>query len=438
MTQDNNYTNHLVKKIQDIAMRAMEKSKNQQGRSFPENKIEAQGKPIKLPSCIDSERTIPNIIARSALFGVIKRGARAYKNRELIAGRGDVEIYYTGETLDQADCTVWMQALAFATVLGKDTPVNRSLFLKLLGKTTGKKDYLWLNASLHRLMSSVVTVKTSKYELEFHLIDLWGRFKDEEHANEYYLLNINPRVIKMWANSEYTLVEWEKRLAIKRGCELASWMQLYIRSNSNSDKPHHISLEKLKKWCGLPNMRLRQYKVAMMKSLNELVRIGEIKDVSIRKDGMVIFTRIADRGSIAPHWGSIAPRRGSIAPHWGSIAPNQGSIVPNQGSIAPNQGSIAPSQGSIVPNQGSIAPNQGSIAPHRDSNAPHRDSNAPHRDSNAPGHRDSNAPGHRDSNAPDRDSNAENRDSNAENRDSNAGHSSIYLNIKKFLSLFFL
>jgi TrfA protein len=336
MTQDNNHTNYLVKKIQDIATRAMEKSKNQQEQSFQENKTETQGKLIKLPSCIDSERTIPNIIARSALFGVIKRGARSYKNRELIASRDDVEIYYTGKTLDQADCTVWMQALAFATVLGKDTPVNRSLFLKLLGKTTGKKDYLWLNASLNRLMTGVVTIRTSKYELEFHLIDLWGRFKDEEHANEYYLLNINPRVIKMWANSEYTRVKWEKRLAIKRGCDLASWMQLYIRSNSNTDKPHHISLEKLKKWCGLSNMRLRQYKVAMMRSLNELVRIGEIKDISIRRDGMVIFTRIADSNSNAPHRDSNAPHRDSNAPD------------------------------------------------HRDSNALYRDSNALYRDSNAP------------------------------------------------------
>ena len=193
MVQDNNSKNPLVRKMEEIAMRAIEKSKERQEQSSSEKKIEVQREIIKLPSCRDSERTIPNIITRSALFGVIKRGPRQYKEMELIASRDDVEIYYTGKTLDQADCTVWMQALAFSTVLGRDILVNRFLFLKLLGKTTGKKDYLWLNNSLHRLMTGVVTIKTSNGELELHLIDTWGRFKDEEHPKEYYLLKHKPK-----------------------------------------------------------------------------------------------------------------------------------------------------------------------------------------------------------------------------------------------------
>jgi hypothetical protein len=134
-----------------------------------------------------------------------------------------------------------------------------------------------------------------KYDLEFHLIDLWGRFKDEEHANEYYVLNINPRVMRMWANSEYTRVEWEKRLAIKRGCDLASWMQLYVRSNSNSSGQNSISLEKLKEWCGLSKSRVDHFRNSMKQALAELVRIGEIKDACIRKD-MVVFSRIGNKG----------------------------------------------------------------------------------------------------------------------------------------------
>src|SRR5687768_5946240 len=92
--------------------------------------LEDSRKIVKLPACKDSERTIPNIIARSALFGAIKRGARPYKDKELIGSRGDVEIYYTGKALDQADCTVWMQALNIASKfsLGTDIPIKRSSF----------------------------------------------------------------------------------------------------------------------------------------------------------------------------------------------------------------------------------------------------------------------------------------------------------------------
>ncbi len=376
-------------------------------QSIAKAQSENDKKIVKLPACKDTERTIPNIIARSALFGVIKRGARPYKEKELVASRSDVKIYYTGKTLDQADCTVWMQALAFTETLGQDVPVNRANFLKLLGKTNGKKDYLWLDSSLHRLMTGVVTVELPQGKLEFHLIEAWGEIKDDNDLlGSSYVLNINPKVVKMWANSQYTQVEWSKRLAIKRGSDLASWLQIYIRSNASTGQPHHISLIKLREWCGLSNMRLRQYRVAMLGALSELVRIQEIKDAIIRKDDMVIFTRIKDRDSSAPHRDSNAPHRDSNAPK-------------DRDSNAPDRDSNAPKD--------------------RDSNAPKdRDSNAPKdRDSNAPKDRDSNAPKDRDSNAPDRDSNAFDRDSNALYRDSNAPPNFKSLILKAISRLFF-
>jgi hypothetical protein len=161
MASDNSCNNPILKKMEEIACRALEKSNKEMKPSSKENKpTEDNNKVVKLPSCRDSERTIPNIIARSALFGVIKRGARQYKDMELIAGKDDVEIYYSGKTLDQADCTVWMQALSFVKVLGTNIQVNRSLFLKLLGKTTGKKDYLWLDAALHRLQPTYSEIQS--------------------------------------------------------------------------------------------------------------------------------------------------------------------------------------------------------------------------------------------------------------------------------------
>lgn len=170
ITKNEQHKDILLKKVSEIAEKAKERNKN---IKLENDKMNGKENVISLPTCKESERTIPNIIARSALFGVIKRGSRSYKEKELIASRDDIKIYYTGKTLDQADCTVWMQALAFSSMLGQDTPVNRSRFLKSLGKTTGKKDYLWLDACLHRLMTGVVTVYTKKYHLEFHLIDTW-------------------------------------------------------------------------------------------------------------------------------------------------------------------------------------------------------------------------------------------------------------------------
>jgi TrfA protein len=375
MAKDN--ADSLSKKVNGIAKKYMERSKENKETGAKTSPDKFQDKVVQLPSCRESERTIPNIIARSALFGVIKRGSRSYKERELIASRDDIKIYYTGKTLDQADCTVWMQALAFASKLGERIKINRSGFLKELGKTTGKKDYEWLDASLTRLMTGVVTVYTKKYHLEFHLIDIWGKFMNEDNPVEY-ILRVSPEVIHMWANSEYTRVEWDKRLAIRHGNDLASWMQLYVRSNATNGKAHHIGLDKLKNWCGLSKMRLDHFRTGMRKSLSELLRIGEVEEATIRDDDMVIFSR-------------------------------------------------------------KIEHRDSNTLEHRDSNTlEHRDSNTlEHRDSNTLEHRDSNTLEHRDSNTNYRDSNTNYRDSNTNYRDSNTRHVSKTLIIKDFFRRFF-
>ena len=215
----------------------------------------------------------------------------------------------------------------------------------------------------------------------------------------------------MWANSEYTRVEWGKRLAIKRGCDLASWMQLYIRSNSNGDKSHHISLEKLKKWCGYSNGRIDHFRNNMEQALAELVRIGEIKEASIRNDDMVMFTRISDEKS----------------------------------KLITNLDSRTEHRDSNTEHRDSNTDHRDSNTDHRDSNTDHRDSNTDHRDSNTLNHRDSNTLNHRDSNTNHRDSNTNHRDSNTNHRDSNTNHRdsntkalSKLLKIKKFLASFFL
>jgi hypothetical protein len=390
----------LLEKINELA----KKSKERRIKSEAQEK----NRVIKLPYCKESERTIPNIIARSALFGVIKRGTRPYKNQELIASRDDIKIYYTGKTLDQADCTVWMQALAYVSTLGQKTPVNRAGFLKLLGKTTGKKDYLWLDASLHRLMTGVVTVRSRKYELEFHLIDSWGKFRDENNPVEY-LLSISPDVVKMWFNSEYTRVEWDKRLAIKQGGDLASWMQLYIRSNAVSKKSTNISLNNLKQWCGRNKSEKRKFRSAMKKALIELTRIGEIRDASIRKsDDMVIFTRISEYNLVKEY---------------------------NRDSNAPVRDDTITDRDSLPGDRDSLPGDRDSLPGDRDSLPEDRDSLPEDRDSLPDGDRDSKAGADRDSKALDRDSKTKNRDSKALDRDSRTKWYLKLLKNKKFFRL---
>lgn len=61
---------------------------------------------LVLPIWPDATRGVPNVILRSALFGVAKpagKGGRSYMQRALIAATGDIKILQTGPRLEQSD-----------------------------------------------------------------------------------------------------------------------------------------------------------------------------------------------------------------------------------------------------------------------------------------------------------------------------------------------
>ncbi len=66
---------------------------------------------VQLPLWPEPVRAVPNGFLRSALFGVVKKGARRYVEREQIAAVDGVQILYTGQRLDQADLDVYVSVL---------------------------------------------------------------------------------------------------------------------------------------------------------------------------------------------------------------------------------------------------------------------------------------------------------------------------------------
>ena len=67
---------------------------------------------LVLPYFTKLERIVPSSVARSALFGLFRRGdeRKAYDD-ELIASYGGTEIKYTGLTLNQQDLDTWMEVI---------------------------------------------------------------------------------------------------------------------------------------------------------------------------------------------------------------------------------------------------------------------------------------------------------------------------------------
>lgn len=99
-----------------------------------------------LPTCKNSHVSAPNVILRSALFGVVKKGTRQYEKGVLKATFNGYTVKYTGEQLDQSDLDVWLECLqrCQTTPLGHTVRFAAHDFLISIGRDTGKAQHEWL------------------------------------------------------------------------------------------------------------------------------------------------------------------------------------------------------------------------------------------------------------------------------------------------------
>lgn len=225
----------------------------------------------------------PNTLLRSALFGVVKRGARkefrlTSKNLDgdLIASWQGHEIYFHGIQLDQADFDTWMACLELCSAkgFGNNVTVNRGKLLKSMSRNCGKSDYLWLHASIKRLQKGHITIKSGRFEYSGNLVLSYLY----DHNSAQYVLKINHDLSKLFIDG-YTLLEKENRKKLKNG--LTKWLYNYLNSHDTRKKPHVISIEKLYTLSG-SSCTLKKFRFNLQNSIKQLasnqIAKCEIKD----------------------------------------------------------------------------------------------------------------------------------------------------------------
>lgn len=245
--------------------------------------------PCQLPLWPDEARAMPNCLARSSLFAAIQPGRRKMYDRTKLESRGDASLNVSGKQLDQADADVWKQLLHLSReqLAGERVYFSRYSMLKALGRATGKNDYLWLQKSIERLKSAILWIETKKFQTGFNLID---DFDHDKETGEYWV-KLSPKAVRLFDRQEFTLIDWEIRKQIKRGNQLAKWLQTYIASHKAGEK-HSINITYLKKWSGQGDSRMNNFKNrALPSALNELERLGIIKNWKIHSNGQVTWLR---------------------------------------------------------------------------------------------------------------------------------------------------
>ncbi len=233
----------------------------------------------KLPAWSDAVRGVPNAALRSALFGAIKRGKRAYQDGVKKASVDGVTVIHTGPQLDQADLEVWEHCIELARKNGLGEKIHFGLgyFLTDIGRSTGGKDSEWLKGALRRLSASVVEITDGKKTYWGSMI--YRGVRDEETGK--HVIEVNPDIAKLYGTDGWTAIERSVRTALK-GQPLAQWLHGFYASHA---RPYPMKVETLHKLCGSQAKRLADYRTDLRSALQKLAEVTgwtwEIDDVDL-------------------------------------------------------------------------------------------------------------------------------------------------------------
>lgn len=255
-------------------------------RAADQSRQSQQPKQLFLPGMEDFMRAMPNHIARSSLFAPVARGRKTLHNGTVLQSRGDAEIRFSGKQLDEAQADVWMQAMkeALRKPLGEIITINRAEFLRAIGRNTSGANYLWLHKTMQDLSFAMLVIEVTKSDGKprlsigktraLHMLDGF----DYDDEQEVYFFKVDPRWREMYGNREFALIDWDKRMQIGRGLDMAKTLQRLVATSS--DKVQRYSIEWLKgkmEYSG----RMRDFRDSLTRAVRELERLEIISAYSI-------------------------------------------------------------------------------------------------------------------------------------------------------------
>jgi len=252
---------------------------------------------FELPFWPAAVRAVPNGFLRSALFGAIRKGTRAYLEREEIRAQEGIRIIYTGPRLDQGDLDVWETILHIARTqaLGDECTVTGYQLLKALGKTDTGSNRATLECRLSRMNATGLDVKVGKFSYEGSLID--EVYRDE--ISRAYVIRLNPRLRALFAADQFTMIDWSVRNSMG-GQPLAQWLHGYYASHA---RPLPVKIETLYGLCGSEMEHMFHFREKLRKSLDVLVGTcmdhGQLFSYEIKND--LVFVEKKGSGSQRRH-----------------------------------------------------------------------------------------------------------------------------------------
>ncbi len=242
----------------------------------------------------------PNHLNRSSFIAPIARGRRKFHRQAEMVTRRDCVLEYTGEQLDEADGDLIMALIAFAQpyLLGTPVPLNRKeLLRKIKLGSIGSTQYDWLYRSMKRLREGVLFLEARKPDgstrYSVGKMQSFNVLKDLDYdgESETYTYTLDPRWVVMFGNREYSLLDWDKRMQIGRGLDMAKTLQRLLATSA--DPVQRYALDGLKAQMEYSG-RMRDFRDALTRAVRELERLeivakGHIEDSTKGKPQLALW-----------------------------------------------------------------------------------------------------------------------------------------------------
>ena len=267
------------------------------GREAAEQKAAETPRQLFLPGF--DIGAFPNHLNRSSFIAPIARGRRKFHRQAAMVTRRDCVLEYTGEQLDEADGDLIMALIAFAQPypLGTPVPLNRAELLRKIKRSTGKHDYEWLHRRIKALTEATLFLEAKKPDgstrysigktLSFRMIAAFS-YDDEAEAYSY---SLDPRWVQMFGNREYSLIDWDKRMQIGRGQDMAKTLQRLLATSADPVQRYALDWLKAKMEYASPMRKFREALAAACAELKrlEIITAHKIEDSTKGKPQLALW-----------------------------------------------------------------------------------------------------------------------------------------------------
>ena len=200
-------------------------------------------------------------------------------DNKVIAAQKGYCIRYSGKSLDQFDCDVWLAVkhLCLQYPLGERVCFSAPEIAAVMKVKDGSATRKGIEQSIDRLSQGALRVKAGTVKMVGHLID-WAIWDEKEYK---FCVRLGSELAETFRKDQYTILEMAQRQLLTKG--LASWLHGYWMSH---DYVYPIHADTIQDLCD-SDASQKEFRRLVRKALEELIAAGFLISGSVSRKGMV-------------------------------------------------------------------------------------------------------------------------------------------------------